>query len=223
MSPPDLDVLIIGTGFAGTYLLHRLLGLNYRVRALDAGPSLGGIWNHNTYPGARVDIQVPSYQLDIPSLWDGDAGFKWTQRFPAREEIQAYFAFAERRLGGLGRHCEFGTWVEGVRWDEKEGIWVVRARDGRCWRARFVVCAVGYAAKAYVPEIEGLEGFKGVWAHTAAWPEGGIMTRGKRVGVVGTGASGVQVVQAVARECKSLVVFQRSPALATPMQQREFD
>ncbi|KAF2238687.1 cyclopentanone monooxygenase [Viridothelium virens] len=224
-STGPLDVLIVGTGFSGTYLVHRLLNLNYRVLALDASPSLGGVWNSNTYPGARVDIQVPEYQLSLPEL----SSWQWKERFPGREELQAYFAFAEKRLGrkgdeGLAKHCTFGVWVEGATWHEQERLWEVRASDGRMWRARWFLPCVGYAARPFVPDWKGFEAFEGVVRHTAKWGNGGEPdVKGKKVGVVGTGASGVQVVQTIAPEVESLTVFQQTPALAVPMRQRAFD
>lgn len=202
-----LDVLILGTGFSGTYLLHRLLNLSYHVLALDGSASLGGVWNRNTYPGARVDIQVPEYQLSLPELSE----WQWQERFPGREELQAYFAFCEERLGkkgdeGLAKHCSFGTWVESAVWDEGERMWEVKANDGRTWRARWFVPCVGYAAKPFVPNLLGLEKFEGVVRHSGRWSEEGSLDgRNKRVGVVGTGSSGVQIVQTIAPMVESLV------------------
>ena len=210
-STSPLDVLIVGTGFSGTYLLHRLLNLSYRVLALDGSSSLGGVWNRNTYPGARVDIQVPEYQLSFPELAD----WQWRERFPDREELQAYFGFCEKRLGkkgdeGLAKYCCFETWVESAVWDEGERMWEVRAVDGRIWRARWLLPCVGYAAKPFMPDIPGLENFEGVVRHTAEWGRGGPPDiQGKRVGVVGTGASGVQVTQTVAPIVKTLVGISR--------------
>ncbi|KAI9714808.1 MAG: hypothetical protein M1820_000097 [Bogoriella megaspora] len=241
---PPLDVLILGTGFAGTYLLHRLLNLNYNVLAIDASSQLGGVWNHNTYPGSRVDIEVPYYQLSLPELFstpkdekapsdDGFGGFRWKERFPGREELQAYFRFVEQRLGkkgegegrGLSKYCVFQTWVESAVWEEREKVWVVRARDGREWRARWFLPCVGYASKPYVPDFPGLESFEGSKTHTANWSQvgGALEVEGKRVGVVGTGASGVQVIQTIAPIVGSLTVFQQTPALVIPMRQKPFD
>ncbi|KAI9661741.1 MAG: hypothetical protein M1821_008980 [Bathelium mastoideum] len=224
-TPYPLDVLIIGTGFSGTYLLHRLLNLHYRVLALDGAPSFGGVWAQNTYPGARVDIPVPEYQFSLPELSD----WTWKQRFPGREELQAYFAFCEKKLGrkgeeGLAKHCVFEVWVESVVWDDEAAVWEVRARDGRTWRARWVVSCIGYAAKPFAPDLPGLGEFGGVVRHTGQWEKRGAPEiRGKRVGVVGTGASGVQLVQTIASEVESLTVFQQTPALAIPMRQQPFD
>ena len=205
--PSPLDVLIVGTGFSGTYLLHRLLNLSYRVLAIDGSASLGGVWNRNTYPGARVDIQVPEYQLSFPELWD----WEWKERFPGREELQGYFQFCEKRLGkkgdeGLAKHCCFETWVKSATWDEGERMWEVQANDGRAWKARWFVPCVGYAAKPFAPELPGLEKFEGIVRHTAQWTEKSPLdVRGRKVGVIGTGASGVQLIQTIAPMVESLV------------------
>src|ERR1700761_4937205 len=185
-----LDALIIGTGFSGTYLLHALLKLDYRVLALDANAQLGGVWTSNTYPGARVDIEVPVYELNIPELWDHpDGGWIWKERFPGSEELRSYFGFVESRLR-LREYCVFETWVEIAVWDDADGMWVVKSRNGKSWRARFLLPCLGYAAKPFVPPLKGLEQFEGVWTHTARWAKEGFELEGKRVGVVGTGASG---------------------------------
>ncbi|KKY27620.1 putative cyclopentanonemonooxygenase [Phaeomoniella chlamydospora] len=217
---PDLDVLIVGTGFSGIYLLHHLRKLHFNVKAITASSELGGVWNHNTYPGSRVDIEVPTYELDIEELWNHpEGGWVWSERFPGRDELQKYFRFVDKRLD-LSRDCVFDTWIDSAAWDDEERKWKVRASDGRTWTARFFIPCVGYAAKPLIPRIKGLDDFQGQWTHTASWPKEGIDLEGKRVGVVGTGASGVQVIQTIASIVKNLTVFQRTPATAIPMQQR---
>ena len=213
MGPPShdaqsYDVLIVGTGFSGTYLLHRLLQLNFSVIALEAGSALGGVWCHNTYPGSRVDIEVPSYTFAIDGLLNTPEppdGWVWSERFPGHEELRRYFEFVDRRLGGLSRHCVFETWVERTTWSEDQRLWEAHARDGRIWRAKFLLPCVGYAAKPYIPVWDGADTFAGVTTHTAQWPKEGADIRGKRVAVIGTGASGVQVVQTIAQDVKELV------------------
>lgn len=201
----DLDVLIVGTGYSGTYLLHHLRKVNYSVKAIDAASELGGVWCHNTYPGSRVDIEVPTYELDIKELYDHpDGGWIWSERFPGREELQAYFHFVDKRLA-LSKDCIFDTWITSAIWDDEEGKWTVTAKDGRSWKATVFLPCVGYAAKPYIPSFEGLDTFQGQKTHTAQWPKEGIELKGKRVGVIGTGASGVQVIQTIAPIVKHLV------------------
>lgn len=207
-SSPTYDVLIVGTGFAGVYLLHKLRKLNFSVIAVDASSSLGGVWCQNTYPGCRVDIEVPTYSLAIDDLLntpDSKDRWVWSERFPGNEELKRYFQFVDRKLGGLSQHCVFDTWVERATWDEQEKLWEVEASGGKKWKAKFLLPCVGYAAKPNIPDWDGLDSFKGVKAHTGKWPEEGIDIRGKRVGVIGTGASGVGVIQAIAKDVKELV------------------
>ncbi|KAL9617281.1 MAG: hypothetical protein Q9160_007908 [Pyrenula sp. 1 TL-2023] len=222
----DFDVFILGTGFSGVYMLYKLLEMDYNVIAVDAASELGGVWRHNTYPGARVDIEVPAYSLDIEDIWsekDGEPGWQWSERFPSYQELQSYFNFVDRRLGGLSKHCVFNTWIDKATWDDVDRLWKIQSRDGRTWTAKFFVPCVGYAANPYIPDIPGLSSFGGTCMHTAEWPREDIELTGKRVGVVGTGASGVQLVQTVAPVVKELVVFHRTPAMAIPMQQRAYE
>jgi cation diffusion facilitator CzcD-associated flavoprotein CzcO len=212
----DLDVAVIGAGFAGLYQLHRLRQLGFSVKVLEAGAELGGVWYWNAYPGARVDSHVPMYEYAMEDLW---RDWSWTERFPGRDELRAYFRYVDGRLD-LSRDVRFGARVVRATYDEAERRWTLEAQDGRAWRARFVVLCTGFAATSYVPEILGLEDFKGQWLHSAAWPQDGLDLAGKRIGVVGTGASGVQIVQEAAPVAQRLTVFQRTPMLALPMQQR---
>ncbi|KAL9113244.1 MAG: hypothetical protein Q9227_002579 [Pyrenula ochraceoflavens] len=220
---PSYDVVIVGTGFAGVYLIHKLRKLKFSVIAIDASSTLGGVWCQNTYPGCRVDIDVPAYSLAIDELLntpESEDGWVWSERFPSNEELRRYFQFVDRKLGGISKHCVFDTWVKQANWDEKEGVWEVEASGGRKWKARFLLPCVGYAAKPNIPHWKGLDSFNGIVTHTAKWPKNGIDLRGKRVAVVGTGASGVQVIQTIAKDVKELTVFQQTPATAIPMVQR---
>ncbi|KAE9976160.1 hypothetical protein EG327_008209 [Venturia inaequalis] len=215
-----LDAIIVGTGFSGVYLLHTLRKRGFKVKALDGASQLGGIWN-STYPGARVDIEVPTYELNIEELWnDPTDTFIWKERFPSSEELRAYFEFMDRKLD-LSKDCRFDTWVESAIWDGKTERWTIVTRNGEAFSARFFLPCLGYAAKPIFPDLDGLGRFEGKVIHTAQWPKEGLDLRGKRVGVIGTGASGVQVVQTIAPVVKELTVFQRTPATAVPMQQRE--
>jgi cyclohexanone monooxygenase len=212
----DLDVVVVGAGFAGLYQLHRLRQLGFSVRVLEAGAELGGVWYWNAYPGARVDSHVPMYEFTVEDLW---RDWTWTERFPGREELRAYFRYVDSRLD-LSRDVRFGVRVAAARYDDAPRRWTMTADDGRRWRSRFLVLCTGFASRPYKPQIPGLESFQGQWLHTAEWPQGGIDLAGKRIGVVGVGASGVQVVQAAAPVAAHLTVFQRTPMMALPMQQR---
>jgi len=215
----EIDVLVVGAGFAGLYQLHRLRKLGFSVQVFEAGPEIGGIWYWNCYPGARVDSHVPVYEYSIEELW---RDWNWTERFPAWSELRSYFHYVDQKLD-LSRDIRFNTRVTSSEFDQTDNRWVIRDAAGGVLRARFLVLCTGFAAKHYVPDFEGLEDFEGVWHHTALWPQEGLDFAGKRIGVVGTGASGVQVAQEASREAAHLTVFQRTPILALPMRQRKLD
>jgi len=218
-SVPEFDIVVVGAGFTGLYQLHRLRQLGFSVRLLEAGADLGGIWYWNCYPGARVDTHVPMYEFSSEDLW---RDWTWTERFPAWDELRRYFRYVDHKLD-LSRDIRFNTRVESAEFDEDRQQWTVTTHDSGTVRAQFLVLCTGFAAKPYFPVLEGLEQFKGVMHHTAWWPQDGLDMKGKRVGVVGTGASGVQVVQEAAQVAKQLTVFQRTPILALPMQQQRLD
>jgi cation diffusion facilitator CzcD-associated flavoprotein CzcO len=202
----ELDALIVGTGFSGVYLLHTLRKRGFKVKAIDAAFQLGGIWN-STYPGARVDIEVPTYEVNIAELWNDPIDtFLWTERFPSSEELRAYFRFIDRKLD-LSRDCKFETWVESAMWNEETEKWAIRTRDGMLFSARYFLPCLGYATKPYIPPLPGLGSFEGKLIHTAQWPSDGLDLAGNRVGVIGVGASGVQVIQTIAPIVAQLVGF----------------
>ncbi len=214
-----LDALIIGAGFSGLYQLHRLRQRGFRVRLLEAGAGLGGIWYWNCYPGARVDSHVPNYEFSLEELW---REWNWTERFPAWDELRRYFEYVDRKLG-LSRDVRFDTRVTAARFDADADQWRIECADGHRVRTRFLIPCTGFASRPYVPALRGLETFAGPCFHTAEWPQEGLELRGRRVGVIGTGASGVQVIQEAASIVSHLTVFQRTPNMALPMQQRRLD
>jgi len=213
----ELDALVVGAGFAGLYQLDRLRGLGFSVQLFEAGSDLGGIWYWNCYPGARVDSDALVYQFFREDLW---WNWHFSERFPSWPELREYFRYVDQRLD-LSRDIHFNTRVTAAEFDEDRKQWIVHADNGGIVRARFVVMCTGFAAKPYVPSFEeGVENFAGDWHHTGLWPQEGVDFTGKRVGVIGTGASGVQVIQEASQQAEHLTVFQRTPVLALPMQQR---
>ena len=215
----SFDVVIVGAGFSGLYQLHRLRQEGFTVRLVEASAGLGGVWQSNRYPGARVDSHVPNYEYSLEEIW---RDWTWTERFPGRDELVRYFDHVDAVLD-LRRDIDLETRVTAARFDPDERRWHLTAADGRAYECRWFVLCTGFGSKAYLPDLPGLSTFAGACHHTAQWPEEGVPFAGRRVGVVGTGASGVQVVQEAAKEADQLVVFQRSPVMALPMRQRRLD
>ncbi|KAJ7168310.1 cyclohexanone monooxygenase [Mycena crocata] len=212
----ETDVLIVGAGFAGVYLLHELRKLRYKTVIYEAGDGFGGTWRWNRYPGARVDSEVPAYQLSIPEVFKD---WTWTTNYPDFHELRAYFTHADRVLG-LSEHTAFGSVVVEAEFNENQGKWHIKTADGRIARSRFLIVAAGFAAKRYVPDWPGIDSFKGYISHSSFWPEENIDIAGKRCAVIGTGASGVQISQEWGPKIGQnghLKVFQRTPNLALPM------
>ncbi|KAH0841822.1 hypothetical protein AYO21_03200 [Fonsecaea monophora] len=215
----EYDAIIVGGGFGGCYLLRNLRKLGYNVKLFEEGEGLGGVWWHNSYPGARVDTSAPFYEFSDPELW---SDWNWEEAFPGQKELTEYFKYVDKKWD-LSKDILFGTRVTGAEWNEKERKWLVHTNNDTQAVTRFLLLATGFAAKIYVPPLKGLETFQGIACHTARWPKGGIDFRGKRVGVIGTGASGVQVIQEIGRVTKELTVFQRTPNYSMPMGQQKLN
>lgn len=214
-----LDVLIIGAGFNGAYQLYKLREAGFNVKIYEGGDCLGGIWYWNCYPGARVDTHVPNYEFSIEAVW---RDWNWSERFPGWEELRRYFVHVDKTLE-LSKDIEFNTWVSGAEFDDATNQWLVRTGDGRTTRTRFLIAALGFAARPYIPDFAGRRDFEGECHHTAQWPQEGLNMAGKRVGIIGTGASGVQVAQEAAAVASEVTIFQRTPMIALPMKQRKLD
>ncbi|KAI9733616.1 MAG: hypothetical protein M1834_003218 [Cirrosporium novae-zelandiae] len=209
----DVDVLIVGAGFGGVFLLYQLRKLGFKAVIYEAGTDLGGTWRWNCYPGARVDSEVPEYEYSIPEVWKD---WTWTTNYPNYEELRAYFDHVDKVLD-IKKDCAFDSVVVDAQFHEGEGKWHVKTADGRTGKSKYFIVAAGFAAKRYIPDFKGLDSFKGVIHHSSFWPEEGVDVRGKRCAVIGTGASGVQIAQEWGPIAGSLKVFQRTPNLAIPM------
>lgn len=208
------DALIIGAGFSGLYGLHLLrdrLGLDAVV--LEAGEAAGGTWHWNRYPGARCDSESYyysySFSKDLQETWD------WSERYPEHGEIRRYLDHVADRFD-LRRSIGFGVRVASAHYDERDGTWAVRAEDGRAWRTRFLVTAVGCLSAANVPDIPGLGSFRGATYHTGRWPHETVDLAGKRVGLIGTGSTGIQAAPVLAADAAHLTVFQRTANYSVP-------
>src|SRR5271156_5589400 len=215
----ELDVVIVGAGFAGIYLLDRLRSMGLSVQVFEAGNGPGGVWYWNCYPGARVDSPGPMYQFSRDDLW---RDWKFSELYPSWKEIREYFRYVDQKLD-LSRDIRFNRRVKEAEFAPARNRWTVRSSEGPVTRARYFVLCTGLGSKPYVPELPGLSDFAGERHHTALWPQQGLDLAGKRVGVVGTGASGVQVAQEAAAVAAHLTVFQRTPNLALPMRQRKLN
>ncbi|KAK5227800.1 hypothetical protein LTR47_008371 [Exophiala xenobiotica] len=213
-----LDMLIVGAGFAGVYLLHQLRKRGFNAKIVEAGSDLGGIWYWNRYPGARVDSQYPVYALSIPEVYED---WTWSSHYPDHAELREYFKHVEDRLH-VKKDCVFNTKVVAADWDDDTCSWTIICDTGKVFKSKFWTACTGFAAKRYFPDWKGLEDFKGVIHHSSFWPKDGVDVKGKRVAVIGTGATGVQITQEWAREIGEdghLEMWQRTPNLACPMNQ----
>lgn len=213
-----LDVIIIGAGFGGCYLLRHLREQGFRVAVFEEAHGLGGVWWHNRYPGARVDTNTPFYEFSDPELWQE---FEWPEEYPSRDDMLRYFEFVDEKWD-LSRDVTFGNKVTEASFDQKSNCWTIRTDKGHVASAPFLLPAMGFAAKKYIPRLEGLDRFQGKAFHTAKWPEelSKSHLHGKNIGIIGTGATGVQLVQELGPIAGNLVSFQRSPNCALPMRQR---
>ncbi len=216
-SSPDVDVLIVGAGITGLYQLHRALEEGFSARLVEAGEGVGGTWFWNRYPGARFDSESYTYgYLFSRELFDE---WEWSEHFAGQPEIERYLNHVVDRFG-LREHLRFRAPVTSAVWDAGAAAWAVTTGDGVVTSARFVVCATGVLSVPYLPDVPGLADFGGVQHHTGRWPAEGVDVAGKRVAVVGTSSSGVQVVPAIADEAAPVTVYQRSANWCTPLNNR---
>jgi cation diffusion facilitator CzcD-associated flavoprotein CzcO len=211
------DVIVIGAGVSGLYQLYRLRALGFRVRVFEAGSDVGGTWYWNRYPGARFDSESWSYGYSFsPELLEE---WEWSEHFSAQPETLRYLNFVADKFA-LRADIEFDSRVRGARFDESTDRWTVELDDGRQASAQFLITAIGAFSAPTLPAIEGVTDFTGLSCHTARWPHEPVDFRGKRVAVIGTGATGVQVIQEVAKTAAQLTVFQRRPNWCAPLHNR---
>ncbi|MQA16654.1 MAG: SidA/IucD/PvdA family monooxygenase [Pseudonocardiaceae bacterium] len=209
------DVVVVGAGFSGVYQLWHLRERGFSVILFEAGSGLGGVWNLNRYPGARVDSDGIDYQFSHERFWKN---WDMSERFPDHRELRDYFAYLESQLD-LCKDCRFNTKVVAADFNDSECVWTLTTSDGSTTRTRYVVFATGSTVEPYRPDFPGTDDYQGTLVHTARWPEG-LEYAGKRVAVIGTGASGVQMIQEIGPVAEQLTVFQRTPNLSLPMRQR---
>jgi cation diffusion facilitator CzcD-associated flavoprotein CzcO len=217
---PQLDAVIVGAGFSGLYMLHRLRSLGLRCRIYETADGVGGTWYWNRYPGARCDSESYFYCYSFSDELLQD--WTWTERFPSQAEIKRYLEFVADRLE-LWPDIQLGTRVVAATYDDDARRWTVATSDGDAVGARYVVTAIGAISAANVPVIPGLASFRGRWYHTGQWPHEDVDLTGLRVGVIGTGSTGVQLIPVVAEQAAELTVFQRTPNFSMPARNKPLD
>ena len=209
-----LDVIIVGAGFGGMYAVYKFREMGLKIQGFEAGSDVGGVWYWNRYPGARVDL--PSIDYSFGFSREVEQEWNWSEQFAAQPELMRYIHFVADRLK-LRDHIQFNTRVTRAEWDAERQLWVVETDQGQRLTSRFCVMATGPLSVPKDPEIPGLQKFKGELYRAARWPHQPVSYAGKRVGVLGTGSTGIQIVQEVGPQAGELFVFQRTPSFTMPM------
>jgi cyclohexanone monooxygenase len=210
---------VVGAGLGGLYMLHQLRGAGFSAHVIEAGSDVGGTWYWNRYPGARCDIESLEYSYSFDAKLEQD--WEWPERYATQPVILAYANHVADRFD-LRRDISFDTRVTAATFDRETALWTVTTDTGRAIRARHCVMATGNLSTPQVPDFKGIESFEGRWYHTGMWPHEGVDFSGKRVAVIGTGSTAIQMIPIIARQAKHLHVFQRTanfslPARNTPM------
>jgi cation diffusion facilitator CzcD-associated flavoprotein CzcO len=213
-SATDYDAIIIGAGISGMFMLYRLRELGMRARVFETGTGIGGTWYWNRYPGARFDSESWTYgysfSRELMQEWD------WKEHFSPQPDTLEYLNHVADRFD-LRRDMQFRSTVTAAHWDDAAGQWTVTLESGQQARSRFLMTAIGILSAHTLPAIPGRDSFRGPAYHTARWPHTPVDFTGKRVGIIGTGATAIQAIPEIARQAKQLTVFQRRPNWAAPL------
>jgi cyclohexanone monooxygenase len=207
------DVIVVGAGFAGVYMLHKLRETGFSVIVIEAGDDVGGTWYWNRYPGARCDVHSLEYSYSFAE--DIQQDWNWSERFASQPEILSYIQHVADRLD-LRRDIRFNTRVTDAVFNADDARWTLRTDAGATLNARYCIMATGCLSNSRLPDIEGITSFENPIVHTGQWPREGVSFVGKRVGVIGTGSSGIQAIPCIAQEADALTVFQRTPNYSIP-------
>ena len=211
--PQQLDAVVVGAGFSGLYLLHRLRQLGFSVKVFDSASDVGGTWYWNRYPGARCDIPTTDYTYSFdPEL---EKEWTWSEKYATQPEILDYLRFVADRYG-LRSDIEFSTSVTSARWDEGERRWRLTTDRNQQLRCRYYIMASGCLSMPKSPDIEGADRFAGQVYFTSRWPQERVDFTGRRVAAIGTGSSGIQSIPLIAEQASQLTVFQRTPNFSIP-------
>ncbi len=216
----DFDVVIVGAGLAGLYMLYKVRELGLTARVFEAGDGVGGTWYWNRYPGARCDVESMQYSYqfskELQQEWD------WSERYAGQPEILRYINHVADRFD-LRDGLQFSTRVESAIFNEERDRWQIRTDDDVQWSSRFCVMATGCLSSTNLPPFKGRDDFGGESYHTGSWPHEGVDFEGKRVGVIGTGSTAIQAIPMIAEQAKELVVFQRTPNFSIPARNGQLD
>ena len=222
MSQPveEYSVVVVGAGMGGIYALHRFAELGHDVHGFEGAAGVGGVWYHNAYPGARVDIESDSYSF----MFDQElyAGWNWSERYAAQPEILRYLNYVADKLD-IRRNLSLSTWVTSAEWQPEQNKYLITTDTGRTVWARYLVMATGNLSRPKDPDFEGLDDFKGEWYQSSFWPKDPVELEGRRVAVLGTGSSGVQAATEIAKVADHLYVMQRTPHYVVPARNRPAD
>jgi len=213
---PEVDALIVGAGFGAFTMLNKLRKQGLKCVIYEKGSAAGGIWYWNCYPGARVDSDAPIYQLYDKELWED---FTFKERYAGWKELRRYFEHVEKKWD-LKKDIVYNKHVDGATFDESRHQWLVECSDGTEIYCRWFLPCIGFASRRYTPPVKGLGDFRGDIYHTAVWPQYGVNMKGKKVAQIGTGASGIQVIQEIGAQTAQLTIFQRTPNYCLPMNQQ---
>ena len=207
------DAIVVGAGVGGLYVLHKLRALGLRVRVFEAGGDVGGTWYWNRYPGCRCDVDSMEYSYSFDDTLQQE--WKWPERYGTQGEILKYVNHVADRFD-LRKDIQFNTRIKAAVYDTATGQWTLTTDKGETATAPFCVMATGNLSTPRVPDFKGVESFKGKWYHTGLWPHEGVDFTGKRVAVIGTGSSGIQMIPIIAQQAKHLHVFQRTANFSLP-------
>jgi cation diffusion facilitator CzcD-associated flavoprotein CzcO len=216
----NYDAVVIGAGFSGLYTLHRLREAGFSTRVFEAGDGVGGTWYWNRYPGARCDSESIYYNYTFSEELYKE--WTWTSRYPEQPEILSYLNFVATKFD-LRRDIQFKTRILAAHYNEENNRWMIHLNDGTSVSAKYFITGVGCLSAANVPNFNGINNFKGEWYHTGHWPHEKVDFKGKRVGIIGTGSTGVQAIPVLAQEAEHLTVFQRTPQYCAPARNHPYD
>ncbi len=216
----DVDVIVVGAGFSGMFAIYKLRELGFSVQGFERGSDVGGTWYWNRYPGDRCD--APSMQYSYQFSDELQQQWHWTEKYAAQPEILRYCQHVADRFE-LRQHIAFNTEVQTIRFDESEQRWHLVTNTGASYSAQFCIMATGCLSTTNLPAIPGIDSFKGEHYHTGHWPKEGVDLAGKRVGIIGTGSTGIQVITTIADSVSELVVFQRTAQYSTPARNEPTD